>query len=60
MKEYEIDLKAINDLLGYYFFAPSYQKGYRWDKRQVTDLLDYLYEFTKKKRKKKSFIIYNH
>lgn len=29
----------------YRFFIPSYQRGYRWDKDQVTDLLDDFYEF---------------
>lgn len=27
------------------FFIPSYQRGYRWDTRQVEDLLDDLFEF---------------
>jgi len=29
----------------YKFFIPSYQRGYRWDKEQVEDLLDDLFEF---------------
>ena len=29
------------------FFIPSYQRGYRWDSTQVTDLLDDLFEFMK-------------
>src|ERR1022692_2327066 len=40
-----ICLKPINDLLRERFFVPSYQRGYRWTKRQVADLLDDLYEF---------------
>lgn len=27
------------------FFIPSYQRGYRWDKEQVEDLLDDIFEF---------------
>ena len=29
----------------YKFFIPSYQRGYRWDNDQVTDLLDDFFEF---------------
>ena len=29
------------------FYIPSYQRGYRWDSNQVTDLLDDLFEFMK-------------
>ncbi|MEX9609920.1 DUF262 domain-containing protein [Providencia manganoxydans] len=29
------------------FFIPSYQRGYRWTQRQVTDLLDDIAEFQK-------------
>lgn len=29
----------------YQFMIPSYQRGYRWDEQQVTDLLDDLLEF---------------
>jgi hypothetical protein len=31
------------------FFVPSYQRGYRWTPRQVTDLLDDLAEFVDKR-----------
>jgi len=47
----EIKLKSISELLGKNFFIPSYQRGYRWDKQQVKDLLDDIYSFTKKKNK---------
>lgn len=26
------------------YFIPSYQRGYRWDKKQVEELLDDIYE----------------
>lgn len=29
----------------YKFFIPSYQRGYRWDKEEVVDLLDDLFDF---------------
>ncbi|QLJ10131.1 DUF262 domain-containing protein [Pseudoalteromonas sp. JSTW] len=41
----ELELKPINDLLEQSFFIPAYQRGYRWSKRQVTELLDDIKEF---------------
>lgn len=40
--------KSINRLLDYNFIIPSYQRGYRWTKHQVTDLLNDIWEFTNK------------
>lgn len=45
MKENKIGLKPISELLGMKFFIPSYQRGYRWTKQQVTDLLNDVNEF---------------
>ena len=42
-----IDRYAIPDLLGKNFFIPDYQRGYRWDKKQVFQLLSDLYLFFK-------------
>ena len=37
--------KTINELLeSASFFIPSYQRGYRWDKQQVQNLLDDIYD----------------
>ena len=41
----ELKLKSIYELLGKNYFIPSYQRGYRWDKRQIYDLLEDLYGF---------------
>ena len=41
----ELEIKPINDLLELSFFIPAYQRGYRWSKRQVTELLDDIKEF---------------
>ncbi len=41
----ELMLKSVYDLLGKNYFIPSYQRGYRWEKRQVQDLLEDLYKF---------------
>lgn len=40
-------LRPVCDLMKQNFFIPSYQRGYRWTKRQVTDLLDDIAEFQK-------------
>ncbi|MDE0564239.1 DUF262 domain-containing protein [Exiguobacterium sp. B2(2022)] len=41
-----LDLKTI-DKIGKesHYFVPSYQRGYRWDRQQVENLLNDLYEF---------------
>ena len=44
MTENTIGLKPVGDLLGMNFFIPSYQRGYRWGKIQVTQLLDDLWD----------------
>lgn len=46
--ENSISIKSINDLLGFEFFIPSYQRGYRWTEQQVTDLLNDINEFSPK------------
>ncbi|MDQ0246515.1 uncharacterized protein with ParB-like and HNH nuclease domain [Bacillus fengqiuensis] len=44
--ENTITLKTVNELLeSASFFIPSYQRGYRWDKQQVLNLLDDIYDF---------------
>ncbi|CAH0346764.1 DUF262 domain-containing protein [Bacillus sp. CECT 9360] len=49
----EIDLKTIKDILEYKFYVPRYQRGYRWNKQQVTDLLEDIWEFSQKNELKK-------
>lgn len=41
----DLVLKPISELLDESFFIPAYQRGYRWTKRQVTELLDDIKEF---------------
>lgn len=50
-----IELKSINELLGMKFFIPSYQRGYRWTDQQVKDLLNDIWEFSKKKKQEYEF-----
>ena len=40
-----IQMKSVWDLMGKNFFIPNYQRGYRWDKEQVEDLLNDFFEF---------------
>ena len=42
-------------LLNYSFNIPEYQRGYRWEKKQVEDLLNDLKDFIDKKSDKKEF-----
>ena len=37
------------------FFIPSYQRGYRWTEQQVKDLLNDIWEFSKKKKQEYEF-----
>lgn len=42
----ELKLKTIGEIgTEAHFFVPSYQRGYRWNRRQVIDLLEDLYTF---------------
>lgn len=51
-------LQQENDKARFNFFIPSYQRGYRWDKEQVEDLLDDLFEFiTTAKSKKEKYCL---
>ena len=56
MNENKIELKSISELFGKHFYIPSYQRGYRWEKQQVTDLLNDIFEFQKKISSRKTGI----
>lgn len=43
--ENSIELREINKLIKEKFYIPTYQRGYRWDKQQVEELLKDIYEF---------------
>jgi uncharacterized protein with ParB-like and HNH nuclease domain len=45
----ENGLKAICELMGQKFTIPHYQRGYRWEDQEVTELLDDLWAFQKDK-----------
>ena len=39
-------LVVVNELAKRNYFIPSYQRGYRWEKQQVTELLDDILDFS--------------
>lgn len=45
MTQNQIDTKTITELLGMNFYIPEYQRGYRWTKDNVTQLLDDIWEY---------------
>lgn len=45
MRENELVLKSVNELLEETFYVPSYQRGYRWTESQVIALLDDIWKF---------------
>lgn len=49
MNNNSIDIKTIGSLLDgkNHFYVPSYQRGYRWKRKQIEDLLGDLYSFKK-------------
>lgn len=45
----KIELKSVRDIFGMNFYIPKYQRGYRWTKQQVIDLLNDIKEFMERK-----------
>lgn len=43
--ENQICTKTITELLGLNFFIPNYQRGYRWTRYNITQLLDDIWEY---------------
>lgn len=43
-----LELKSISELQDLAFFIPDYQRGYRWTRQQVEDLLNDILEFSQK------------
>ena len=54
----KLNLKPINALLEESFYIPAYQRGYRWTKRQVTELLDDIKEFQQKAENEPQKVFY--
>lgn len=51
MMNNNLKLMAIPELSGMHFFIPNYQRGYKWDKKQVYDLLGDLWHYFKPSQK---------
>ncbi|MGL4346765.1 MAG: DUF262 domain-containing protein [Chitinophagaceae bacterium] len=51
-------LKPINDLLKESFYIPSCQRGYRWKKEQVINLLDDIWHFRKNSQNEDTDVFY--
>lgn len=49
--------KPFHELLKMHFIIPPYQRGYRWESRQVEELLDDLLDFVKSMKSKKTVIM---
>ena len=43
-----LELKSISELQDLAFFIPDYQRGYRWTRQQIEDLLNDILEFSQK------------
>ena len=43
--EPNVKLRSVHELQGLQFFIPSYQRGYRWSKTQIEDLLSDIWEY---------------
>lgn len=53
MSENKIGLKSIFEILEKNFYIPCYQRGYRWTRQQIEDLLNDIYAFDLKENKTK-------
>lgn len=49
MNDIDDILVVLNKLAKRNYFIPSYQRGYRWEKQQVTELLDDILDFSENK-----------
>lgn len=47
MSIHQLQLRPIDDLRTEKFFVPAYQRGYRWTRRQVTELLEDVWDFVR-------------
>ena len=52
----ENSLKTIEELLGYKFVVPAYQRGYRWGDNEVRALLEDVWEFAQKPKEEQNLI----
>lgn len=53
-----LNLRSIDQLIGSRFVVPSYQRGFRWTKRQVVELLDDINEFRQRSQEQPLDVFY--
>ncbi len=51
----KIELRTVYEILGEKFIIPYYQRGYRWTKEQVEQLLEDIWEFSEKNKNEEEF-----
>lgn len=49
--------KSIKELENYKFFVPSYQRGYRWRDREITALLEDIWDFANAKQERNFYCL---
>lgn len=55
MSDNVIELKTVTELLGMNFYISDYQRGYRWTKTNVLQLLDDIWEYRNNDNNQKTF-----
>lgn len=55
MKQNQIDTKIITELLGMNFCIPEYQRGYRWTRNNVLQLLNDIWEYRQEPNNRNTF-----
>lgn len=55
MQENQIETRSITELLGLNFYIPAYQRGYRWTKTNVLQLLNDIWEYRQEKNNQNNF-----
>ncbi len=53
MSIHQLQLRSIDELRSESFFVPAYQRGYRWTRRQVIELLEDVWDFVQTGAKNK-------
>ena len=52
----DLELKPIKDFQNLHFWVKNYQRGYKWTKEEVTQLLNDIYEFEPQKENEFYFL----
>lgn len=50
-----LEIKSLGEILNEKFFVPYYQRGFRWTEKQVVDLLNDIYNFSKIEHQENEF-----